>query len=317
MDLIVVDSDSCSLWNVPEVERLLDAGHDAIWFLDNSLLQKSNYNVYLAAQIPPGTSIEKGILLTKMQNGVMKYHKEMLLNTFNCKYWIIVIVDVNNDTYRRQYCAGFNSALAGAALRYDIIFDDSRTLPETAQVKKETVAKYPYCIVATKTNRCLAEKVKAVLAVHNDEWHIACHVGLMNDAYKGADIILLAGETEEDYQVPPTEVNTGRVRIWVNLHRGELFPDVLKRQTARIVDTMNAAGWKLGVCDHKVFGSCLDYEVLLMELDQGIISAETLRTDDRFIIWDQYGLPFSESAYHNAEWAEEFLRQQCCLNSIF
>lgn len=318
MDLIVVDGDCCSLWNnVSELERLLNASHDTIWFFEDALLREKNFNVYAAAQVPIGVSIEKGILLTKMQSGVMKYHKEMLLHTFGCQYWMIVILDENNNIYRKQYCAGFDSALAGTSVRYEIIFDDSNTLNKTLEAKKEIVDGRPYCIIATKTDQQLAETVKAVLDVYYDKWRIECHVGWKEDSYKHADIILLVGKTEEDYQVPATQVNTGRVRIWTDLHKGTVSNKAVYERTACMIDRMNEFGWNLGKHESKRFGSCLEYEVLLTEFHKGEISVETLRTDDRFILWDQYGLPLSEQAYRNAEKTELFLREQCCLANIF
>ena len=78
---------------------------------------------------------------------------------------------------------------------------------------------------------------------------------------------------------------------------------------------MNASGWNLG--NRRVFSSCLDYEQLLLELDKGEISAEALHTDDRFVMWDAYGLPLPDEAYRENARAEAFLREHCCLAEIF
>lgn len=317
MDLIVVDGDCRELWNMSELERLLDAQRDAVWFFDDAVLREHHFNVYGAARVPLGTSVEKGILLTKMQSGVMGYHREMIRHTSSCKYWMIVVLDENNDIFRKQYCAGFDSALAGTSVRYGILFDDSSTLQETAEAKKEIVDGRPYCIIATKTSQELAERMETVLSDYMEGWRFSCHVGLEEDAYKYADVILLVGRTEEDYLIPPTNVNTGRIRIWIEMQKGNMSHRVVQERAERIIERMNDTGWNLGSLKERVFGSCLDYEILLAAFHKGEISIETLRTDDRFVIWDSYGLPLPDKAYRDAKKAESFLREQCCLTDIF
>lgn len=311
MDLIIVDGDCQSMWSVSELERLLDAKQDAIWFFNDSTLREKKFNAYAAADVPAEQSVEKGILITKLQNGVLKYHKEMLRNTFGCKFWIIAVMDGGAVAYREQYCEALDSALNALEIRYEIIFEDSPLLSLTAEEKKEPAIGLPYCIIATSRDEQLAACVRDVLKSSLPEWRFECHVGQTEDEYKRADFVLIVGRDVEDCLVPAVRVNTGRVRIWLSLRRGE---DCSER-AVQVKNGMNAHGWNLG--DRKLFGSCLEYETLLAEFERGEISVETLSVDERFVIWDRYGLPLPEHAYWKAEKVETFLRSQCCLAHIF
>lgn len=311
MDLIVVDGDCQSMWSVSELERLLDAKQDAIWFFNDSTLREKKFNAYAAADVPAEQPVEKGVLITMLQNGVLKYHKEMFRNTFGCKFWIIVVMDGGSIAYREQYCEAFDSALNASEIRYEIIFEDSPLLLLAAEAKKEPVGGPPYCIIATGRDEQLAGCVRDVLESGLPDWRFECHVGQTEDEYKRADFVLVVGRDVDDYLVPAVQVNTGRVRIWLSLRRGE---DCLEK-AEQVKDEMNAHGWNLG--DRRFFGSCLEYETLLAEFERGEISAEALSLDERFVIWDRYGLPLPEHAYWDAEKVEAFLRSQCCLAHIF
>ena len=216
MDFIIVDGDCQSLWNVPELERLLDGKQDHFWFLSDAALRENEFNAYAAAGIPPETPVEKAILITKLQNGVMKYHRELLRNTFGCKRWIIAVLGAGSPVYQKQYCDALDSALNNANIRYEILFEDSQELPLTAEAKKEIVDGRPYCIIATRNSGRLAEHVRDILAARREDWRFECHTGYQEDHYKHADIVLVAGQEAEDCQVPAMRVNTGRVRIWLD-----------------------------------------------------------------------------------------------------
>lgn len=316
MDLIIVDGDCLGLWNVPGLERLLDAGKDTVWFFDDAVLRDNQYNVYAAAQIPYGTFVEKGILLTKLRNGFMKYHREMLSRTFSCKRWMIVVVDEMSPAYREQYCAGIDSALSGTGIRYEVIFDDSSKLEEAARVKQELIDASPLCVICTGRDAGLAEDVRSVLAAQNDEWRFECHTGLREDLYRYAELILIVGRSEEDYMVPPASANTGRVRIWADIGRESAGGARFRDKMRNILRKMNETGWNLGLSENRFYGSCLECELLLTELLKGDISAEGLCKDERFVMWDKYGLPLTEKSYGDSDMAVDFLKKQCCLRNV-
>lgn len=316
MDLIIVDGDCLNLWNVPELERLLDAGNDTVWFFDDAALRDNQYNIYAAAHIPYGTFVEKGILLTKFRNGIMKYHRDMLLHTFGCKRWMIVVVDEVSPVYRKQYSAGIDSALSGTGIRYEIIFDDSAKLEETIRVKQELMDARPLCVICTGGDAGLAEDVRSVLAVQNDEWRFECHTGLQEDMYRHAEIILIAGRSEEDFMVPPASANTGRVRIWADIGRESAGGARFRDKMRNILRKMNETGWNLGQTENRIYGSCLECELLLTELLKGEISVEGLCMDERFVMWDEYGLPLTEKSYGDSDVVMDFLKKQCCLRDV-
>lgn len=307
MNLIIVDGDCRNLWTLPELERLLDAGHDTIWFCEDAVLRECGYNAAAAAQAVIGASFEKAILVTRLQNGVMGYHRQMLRSTVGCKRWLIVIVGETSDIYKEQYCNEINSAL-GESIRYEIIFDDPSELRLALEAKREIVDDRPFCIIATGSDAQFAEDVRKTLESAYVGWRFECHVGMEEDDYRHADVILVIGRSEEDCVVPPAKGNAARVRIWLEAPRGG------KAREVHVIDRMNQSRWNLGY--QRIWSSCLANEILLQELDNGEISREALCADDRFVMWDRYGLPLSSCAYESLDQAEAFLRHQCCFPDL-
>lgn len=307
MDLVIVDGDCRNLWTLPELERLLDAGRDTVWFCEDAALRECGYNAAAAAQAAIGATFEKAVLVTKLQNGVMDYHRQMLRNTAGCKRWLIVIVGAASGLYREQYCNEINSVL-GNTVRYEIIFDDPTEMKLALEAKKEVVDDRLLCVIATRSDTQLAEDVRKALESIYVDWRFECHVGMRQDAYRHADVILVIGRSEEDCAVPPAKENASRVRIWLESPRSR------ETEGSRVIDRMNLNGWNLG--NRRIRSSCLTNEVLLQELDHGEISREALCADDRFVMWDRYGLPLPACAYESPDQAEEFLRRQCYFPSL-
>lgn len=309
MDLVIVDGDCKNLWTLPELERLLDASHDIIWFCEDAVLREHEYNAAAAAQAAIGASFEKVILVTRLQSGVMGYHRQMFLSTVGCKRWLIVIVGEASSIYKEQYCNEINSIL-GETIRYEIIFDDPSEMKLALEAKREVVDDRPFCVIATRSDAQFAEDVRRVLESTYTGWRFECHVGMKEDSYKHADIILVIGRNEEDCAVPPAKENASRVRIWLEALRGSN----VKTQGNCVIGRMNQYGWNLG--NRRIWSSCLANEILLQELCSGEISKEALCADDRFVMWDQYGLPLPACAYESADQAEAFLRCQCCFPDL-
>lgn len=305
MDLVIVDGDCRNLWTRIELESLLDAGRDVIWYCEDAVLRKHGYNAAAAAQAAIGAVFEKAVLVTKLQNGMMDYHRQMLRNTVGCKRWLIAVVGEASGIYKEQYRNEINSILGGS-VRYEVLFDDPSELKLALEAKREVVDDRPFCIIATKSDAKLAEDVRKTLESAYADWRFECHVGMKEDGYRHADVILVVGQSEDDFAVPPAKENASRVRAWLETPRGSA-PGTGED---RVVGSMNRSGWNLSGL--RMWGSCLTNEILLQELDHGETSREVLCADDRFVMWDRYGLPLPAYAYELAEQAEAFLRSQCC-----
>ena len=307
MDLVIVDGDCRNLWTRPELERLLDAGRDVVWFCEDAVLREQNYNAALAAEAPIGSSFEKAILVTGLQSGVMNYHKQMLRNTTGCKRWLIIIVGVTSTVYQKQFLNGIDSVIGGL-IRYDVIFDDPSNLGLALEAKQEKVPDGKFCIIATGRDTCFAESVRETLESFYSDWQFACHVGMENDLYKYADVVLVIGRSEEDFAVPPAEGISSRLRVWMDIPYGD------RKQDFEPVHWMNRNGWNIGSGDF--WASCYMHEKLLEEFENGEISGNALCSDDRFVMWDSFGLPLPAEAYESVEKVEMFLRRQCCFPDL-
>lgn len=317
MDLIVVDGDCASLWDIDTLKKLLDCKEDCVWYFEDKAMREHGYNIADAVGITPENEIAKGILLTKARNGIMTYHKKIIKNTVGCKYWIIAILDEDNKNYRRQIGTGLDFALKEIPVQYEMVFDDSDRLEITAKEKKEIADIRPCCVIATKHDKELAEQVRNFLAARNGNWKIECHVGFEEDSYKHTDIILIVGRESEDYFVPQTEVKMSRVLIWIDLPVGKAENSYINQKAQSILKEMNEHGWNISNTGSNVLGSCLSYEFLFAELEAGKINTETLRSDDNFVMWDSFGLPLTDEAYKNADLVRKFLREHCCLIDKF
>lgn len=309
LDLIIVDGDCRNLWPLPELQQLLDASHDVVWLCEDAVLREHGYNAAAAAQAAIGAAFGKAILVTRLQNGVMSYHRQMLRSTVRCGRWLIAIVGETSNAYKEQYCNEINSLLGGI-IRYEVIFDNSAEMKLILEAKREVVDERPFCIIATQSDAQLAENVRKTLEATYIDWRFECHVGLKEDSYRFSDIILVIGRSGEDCAVPPAMENASRVRIWLESLRGR----ITEKPEMRIVDLMNRHGWNLG--NRRIWSSCLVNEKLLQELNSGEISKEALCADDRFVMWDRYGLPLPACSYESADKAEAFLRRQCCFPSL-
>ena len=310
MDLIIVDRDCKKDWSRTQLENLLDAKNDIIWFLDSTELEKNKYNAKTAASVEIGLSFDKALFITRFENGVNNYHKQMFSKTTRISRWIIVIIDILGNNYKIQLRNTVNGIMSPGQ-RYEIIFDDPRDMKQTLEAKQYDVDNRKICMVATKEDSKLAENVVKTLKIgFTDDWEFECHVGVEKDSYRNADIILVIGQHPEDFMVPPTNENINRVQIWIDLPRGRSWDE----NDYDIIDKMNEKGWNLG--KRKIWSSCLTNEELLQELKAGKITKEELCSDDRFIMWDQYRLPLTANSYVSAEKADEFLRNQCCFIDI-
>ncbi len=311
MDLIIVDSDCRYVWTRSQLNTLLDASKDVTLYLEDSELRVNGFDACKAARLAPG-AVEKVILLTKMQNGVMRYHRQMIENTINCKYWLIVVLTDESEVYQKRYCADFADAFHGKKHRYEIIFDDEKNLSAACSAKKEEIHDCPYCVIATRTDAQLAEDVKALLQQFHADWKIECHVGYEEDTYRGADCILLVGRKAEDFFVPPTEVNVQRIKIWKECIHG--LQEGHKKEKEDLLAGMNQHGWNIGDCGF--YESNLKYEMLMARYQKEEIGIEAISFEEDFVMWDEFGLPLTASCYSNMETVEQFLKTHCCITKI-
>jgi hypothetical protein len=92
------------------------------------------------------------------------------------------------------------------------------------------------------------------------------------------------------------------------------MPSGSRKQLIHVIEEMNRSGWNIG--KKYIWSSCLTNEIMLQEIENGETSREALCGDERFVMWDRYGLPLSADAYESADQAEAFLRSHCCFPGL-
>ncbi len=315
MDLIVVDMDCSSLWSVPALERILGAQNDKIIFLNDKVLTTCEYNLMLAGGISE-QSITRAFLFTKFQNGIMEYHKKMMHNTLSCASWSVIVLDERSEAYKKPILSSVSNLFYKQNKRFNVLFDDETTLSAAIEEKSLKPKPYPYCIIATKQNSALVERMQSLLQSIYTDWHFETHVGLQIDDYRCADRILIVGYEDQDYMVPALENYAETVRIWLGLPTGKNKEVYVQKRARHILQQLNDCGWNIGDLRDKIFASVLLYEEYFQSLRQDCLSTISLQNDDCFILWDRYGLPLTNRAYEDTRFIETFLKEQCCLSDI-
>lgn len=317
MNLVIVDTDFQKEKTVEQLRTLLGGQDTVVWFLDGFALQETGYALRGLTGLPEGGTIEKAVFLTRLTKGTMRYHSLLLKENPWIPCWIISILDVTFEMHKQQFLSAFDAALQGERIRYDILFDDSEKLEQTAAALKSDFGAGYRCVVHTAGEKELAEKAADVVRRIQPEWEVLCCPEDFLAACKTAERILLVGREAEDYLLPPVTVRTDRVYLWAEMPMGGNAKEARIQKAGEISKAMEAKGWDLSGYERRTLAGLLSYERLHCDLEEERISVQALRGSEKFVMWDEYGLPLPDAAYEDNLRMEEFLRENCCLGRLF
>lgn len=296
MNVVIIDSDCKKHFPEEETVKAL-------------LLDRECQVYYLTpAQLPQVEAGCRCVLLSAMNSGLKKYHRDLIMNNPQVRCWVISIVDVPFKSEQSQLVDSISTTLAEGKVPYSILFDDAKTLTDTAAVCAKPVNPRKTCLVVSE-NSPLAEQCCQVLAPRLDGWDVVHISDEPEEHYDGADVILAVGSTKGDFRLPAPKYGMGRMYAWVE-SKGKDDGD--GRRMA--YETLADQGWSLSSIGN-TYTSSLDLESYAWQVDSREVSASTLSNDDNFVIWDAYGLPLRSRDYSD-EVIREFLDRLCCFGKL-
>lgn len=309
MKLLIIDSDCRNLFRdvslLPERVRLDDCQVLPIEEADTDRLRE------IQGQ---NGKVEKCIFFTQLSGGLKQYHRNLVLNNGVCRCWLFVILDQEKFMYRSQLLRQVDDVFSPLPILYEVIFDQSDSLEETAKTAGYLAEGEKSCLIASCRER-LADQVKNVLGTWLPDWTISSCGKDFQNAFRYRDRILVVGEREEDFHIPPPVVGADRVLFWLE-ENGVGYPgDRPRNMLQQVRQSLNDFGWDLADFDKCAFRSSLTYETFAQKVQEGSNSWLTLKEDPEFVMWDAYGLPVLTAGY-TEENIGRFLEEHCCFSHI-
>lgn len=295
MNVVLIDSD-CKKY-VPDEDAaagLLRVDACQVQFLD-------------AGRLPQLAAGCRCVLVTGLGGGMKQYHRALILQNPQVRRWVFCVLGVSLKSERAQLSESVETAMAESKTPYTIVFDESATLAQTAQLCQQPVREKKRCVVASN-NASLAQRCAQALARELPGWDVAAVSEAFETQYETADVIVAAGERETDFELIAPQFGMGRVYAWIS-RRG---PQRAGAGRAAF-EMLTGCGWNLSAAD--VSSSDLQLEDYAYGVRQGQRSAEDLRNDENFVLWDAYGLPV-RSRDHTGEAIRDFLERQCCFQEL-
>lgn len=294
-------------------------------FLDLSLLPKRIHlddcqvltieeaNADKMKEIQQDGKWEKCIFFTQLSGGVKKYHKDFVMKNSACRCWMLVVLDQDKPRLRSQLLEQLDDVFSQLPILYEVVFDRSDSLEETAKTAGYLAGAERACLVVSRNER-LANQVVNVLGAWLPEWNLISCSGDFENAFRYRDGILMVGEQEEDFHVPHPLIGSGRVLFWLEENDAE-HQGRNRKALQQLRQSLNDFGWDLADFEQCAFCSSLAYETFAQRIQEGSNSWLSLREDPEFVMWDAYGLPMLASEYTEKN-IRQFLEEHCCFPCI-
>lgn len=309
MDLVIVDADSKNSYSSIDISCLLGSSDLVIWNLDDQKLADENYRLEAVAGASSGFS--KVILLTKASHGIMYYHKKMIRSNPSVKYWIVTLLDTIFVAEQQQILSDISEIFQHQNLRYAVLFDDPKTLKETALILKETIPEKPQCVLFFDTETPSVSNIVQSLKTANQDWDVLLNPDSIAWVEKYADRILLFAEDLDKFKSLAKINNADRIFVWVETELG-----TVSQQKEQIVKNMSHLmdkyGFSLTREDTHILCGFSHYELYRAEIESGAYFYTALRNNDTFVMWDEYGLPLLNKQYEDTN-LKQFLTERCVL----
>lgn len=310
MDLVIVDFDCQALTAGQErIRELLKLPEGTeVFFMEGGGLEERQW------ELPEGAAenIGRCVFLTGLTGGIKKYHRDLFANNPQILSWIIAILDVEYESYKKQFLGQVDQAFGESDAYYDVVFDSSDALRETGRRCALPVKTRRRCLIVSK-NRKLAQRVKDVMEGYLPSWETAALEAASAEDYRFADAAVVVGEKTEELAVPAPIAGLNRRFVW--LDRGFLVPEEREGLTAEVKEIMNGCGWNIADYSQCLYSSDFLYESLYREIRDGKIGYSALVEHEDFVMWDVYGLPLVRKEY-TQERIAGFLDENCCFTRI-
>lgn len=310
MDLVIVDFDCRALMAGRErIRELLGLAEAAeVVFMENAGWEEKQWKM-------PGSVVKNSdrcVFLTCFTGGIKKYHRDLFVNNPQILSWIIAVLDVEHESYKKQFLGQADQAFGASDAYYEVVFDSSDTLRETRQRCTLPVKTQRRCLIVSK-NQMLAQQVRDVLEGYLPSWEITAPEVTSAENYRFADAVIIVGEKPEELAVPAPLVGLARRFVWLN--REFLSPEEREELRDAAGEIMNGRGWNIPDYSKCLYSSDFLYERLYRKIRDGEIGYSALVEHEDFVMWDVYGLPMVRKEY-TQERIAGFLDENCCFARI-
>lgn len=238
----------------------------------------------------PTDSPVKGVVLTALHSGWLKYHSELAERYPFVTHWIFCVVGMAGEALKNATAGQFGGIAAGDVY-CELIFDDEN-LSTLVKKLEEPTKTHKKCLVVS-LNADLAAEVKSVLQGYIPDWEIGLSTDLKPD-YTLCDSVVVVGNSVKEMTVARPEIRSVKACFWVN-------EPYFKNSTDTSVDRvmlgrqMNEAGWNIGDYTALTFFSSIHHEQVYQQIHLDEMTPAALLSDPTFVLWDDYGLPLVQS----------------------
>ena len=238
----------------------------------------------------------RGVVLTVLQSGWMKYHSEIAEHYPFVSHWIFCVVGMSGNALKKTVANQFWANIANDTY-CELIFDDE-SLSNLNEKLKLPIKSKKKCLVLS-LNAELSKDVRNVLKEYLPEWDVVYSSDPKPD-YSLCDCVFVAGNKPDEMTVAKPEIPSARVCFWMNK---PYFASEVEIATEKVLlgNSMNEVGWNIGDYSSLVFFSSIHHEQVWQQICKEEITPTALLSDPLFVLWDDYGLPQVQSALEDED----------------
>lgn len=312
MNLVIVDADCKNSYAPEDISSQLGISDLTVWYLDDQKLADEEYLLEAVTGVSGGFS--RVVLFTKASHGILKYHKKMIQSNPSVKYWILTFPNTIFAAEQKQIISDVNAVFRQRNMRYAALFDDPKTLKETALMLRESVPEKPQCALFFDTETSAVRHIVQALKTKCPDWDVLLNPDNTCWVEKYADRILLFADDLEKFKSMAKINNADRIFVWVEAELGTVSQqkEEIVKSTAQL---MGAQCFSLTEEDTHILCGFSQYELFCAEIESGAYSYTALRNNNAFVMWDEYGLPSLNKQYEDTN-LKQFLAQHCLLGSF-
>ena len=273
----------------------------------------------LGELVPPKSNM--GIYVSSISDIALKRQCDMIRNAKDVEQWLILIVDTENSgkKVREIAVSSFRQKLANTKKDLTVICDDVQNIASQIPDEIEKLRWLQSNIVLiTSARKHVGRKTTAdVLAELNPEYHFeVCDLKDLPQKKEYARRIVIIGAEPKDFAVPV--IDGARYKLTLIYNKIDCAPIKAihsQREKEAVIRVLNENNWDLPVSFKEFYMCSMKYELLFRALSSSASSADELRLNREFAMWDKYGLPCGAEQY-TSENICRFLEEVCIADEI-
>lgn len=239
----------------------------------------------------PNNDSVKGVILTALHGGWMRYHSEIMDKYPFVNHWVFCVVGISGEELKRTTINQFAAIASTGDIYCELAFDDGDFL--TLSEKLAGAIKIQKKCLVVSLNADLAAGVKDILQGYLPDWEIEAYVG-RNPDYALCDGVFVVGNTMEEMEINKPEIQSIKTGFWKN------EPYFIDKQDKNILintigGRLNEMGWNIADYSSLTFFSSIHHELSYQRICKEEMTAAALLSDTEFVMWDDYGLPVVQS----------------------